>query len=171
MYGVRGPLHSWLQTFLCNRRMRVVLDGEYSEYISVDSGVPKALYLVLSCSYVILMTYRRGSIPGPSICWRLPFYRVINTFQDHIRLQEDLDGLERWATDWGMHFNSKKCCSLSPVAHMPLLDEASNIQIQNQITCTRHYLFYEAKITIKLYSDTISLNRRLAILNIIKYPV
>ena len=27
-YGIRGKLHTWISSFLCNRRMRVVVDGE-----------------------------------------------------------------------------------------------------------------------------------------------
>jgi len=114
MYGVRGPLHSWLRTFLCKRRMRVVLDGEYSEYTSVDSGVPQGTVLgplLFLCHINDLPERVKSQVRLFADDCLL--YRVINTFQDHIRLQEDLDGLERWATDWGMHFNSKKCYILS----------------------------------------------------------
>ena len=36
-------------------------------------------------------------------------YREINSPTDHHILQNDLKELERWATDWGMNFNAKKC--------------------------------------------------------------
>jgi len=36
-------------------------------------------------------------------------YRVINSIQDQIALQEDLKCLELWAECWGMSFNAGKC--------------------------------------------------------------
>ena len=44
-YGIRGKLHTWISSFLCNRRMRVVVDGETSSETSVDSGVPQGTVL------------------------------------------------------------------------------------------------------------------------------
>ena len=40
-------------------------------------------------------------------------YRTINSFEDHLILQNDLLELETWAKNWGMRFNSKKCYILS----------------------------------------------------------
>ena len=38
-YGIRGPLHAWLTTFLTKRKMRVSLEGEFSNEATVKSGV------------------------------------------------------------------------------------------------------------------------------------
>ena len=38
--GVDGNINAWLCDFLTNRKMRVVIDGEESEAVHVDSGVP-----------------------------------------------------------------------------------------------------------------------------------
>ncbi|XP_056021984.1 uncharacterized protein LOC130054910 [Ostrea edulis] len=39
-YGIQGRLHQGIQSFLCNRLMRVVVEGECSKEVTVDSGVP-----------------------------------------------------------------------------------------------------------------------------------
>ena len=39
-YGITGPIHSWLKMFLTQRHMRVVIEGEFSDSVTVDSGVP-----------------------------------------------------------------------------------------------------------------------------------
>ena len=41
-YGVRGKLHAWITSFLCNRQMKgkVFVDGERSSETEVLSGVP-----------------------------------------------------------------------------------------------------------------------------------
>ena len=44
-YGIRGKVLSWIQTFLGNRSQRVVVDGEESDSIPVNSGVPQGSVL------------------------------------------------------------------------------------------------------------------------------
>ena len=40
-YGIRGPLHTWLTVFLTKRKMRVALEGKFSNEATVESGVPQ----------------------------------------------------------------------------------------------------------------------------------
>ena len=44
-YGVDGTINSCLCDFLTNRQMKVVVDGEESEAVNVDSGVPQGTVL------------------------------------------------------------------------------------------------------------------------------
>ena len=39
-------------------------------------------------------------------------YREINTQQDHLALQEDLDNLCKWTDLWQLSFNTTKCYHL-----------------------------------------------------------
>jgi hypothetical protein len=48
-YGIQGELNSWIQNFLSNRKQAVVLEGDKSDYVAVESGVPQ------------------GSVLGPSL--------------------------------------------------------------------------------------------------------
>ena len=43
-YGVTGPIHEWIQTFLTRRKQRVVINGIPSDEADVKSGIPKAVY-------------------------------------------------------------------------------------------------------------------------------
>ena len=43
--GMAGTTLSWLEYFLTRRRMRVVLDGESTREVPVDSGVPQGTVL------------------------------------------------------------------------------------------------------------------------------
>ena len=36
-------------------------------------------------------------------------YRTIESVEDQVALQRDLQALERWGDTWGMSFNAKKC--------------------------------------------------------------
>ena len=44
-YGIQGNLHLWIESFLCNRHMKVVVEGESSSEVTVDSCVPQGTVL------------------------------------------------------------------------------------------------------------------------------
>ena len=44
-YGITGPIHTWLRTFLTQRYMQVVVEGETSSKVPVESGVPQGTVL------------------------------------------------------------------------------------------------------------------------------
>ena len=44
-YEVDGNINAWLCDFLTKRKMRFVIDGEESEAVPVDSGVPQGTEL------------------------------------------------------------------------------------------------------------------------------
>ena len=61
-------------------------------------------------------------------------YRATNSPQDHHKLQQDLDNLQKWAHEWGMKFNAKKCYLLSSrnkSSHFYTIDDHILQQVQN----------------------------------------
>ena len=44
-YGIRGEIVKWIEGFLTHRKQRVVIEGEYSNWINVDSSVPQGTVL------------------------------------------------------------------------------------------------------------------------------
>ncbi|KAL8603391.1 hypothetical protein ACOMHN_004242 [Nucella lapillus] len=109
-YGIRGSLHTWITNFLVHRKMSVVIEGDSSEETTVDSGVPQG-----TCLGPLLFLCHINDLPDTVKSQVRLFaddcllYREINSFQDHLQLQNDLCQLETWASDWGMNFNPKKC--------------------------------------------------------------
>jgi hypothetical protein len=113
-YGIRGPLHTWLTSVLTERNMRVALEGEYSDEATVDSGVPQGTVLrpiLFLCHINDLPNSVKSSVRLFADDCLL--HREINNENDHTALQNDLKNLEKWASDWGMRFNAKKCYILS----------------------------------------------------------
>ena len=113
-FGITGPIHHWLSTFLTNRFMQVVVGGESSSKVTVDSGVPQGTVLG-----PLLVLCHINDLPlSLSSQVRLfaddcLLYRKITSQKDHTILQNDLLELEKWATEWGMRFNAKKCYIMS----------------------------------------------------------
>ena len=113
-FGINGPLLSWLENFLTQRTMQVVLEGTTSQTTSVDSGVPQGTVLgplLFLCHINDLPDNVQSQVRLFADDCLL--YREIKSFQDHVTLQEDLVKLEIWASKWGMRFNASKCYILS----------------------------------------------------------
>ena len=113
-YGVTGSIHEWLKAFLTQRQMRVACEGSYSESVPVQSGVPQGTVLgplLFLCHINDLPDCVKSSVRLFADDCLL--YRVIRSSRDCEILQGDLIALERWANDWGMKFNAKKCYVMS----------------------------------------------------------
>ena len=113
-YGIKGSTLQWLECFLTQRTMRVVIEGIQSEATTVDSGVPQGTVL----GPLLFLCHINNLPECVSSQVRLfaddcLLYREISTFNDHVTLQKDLKNLEDWADLWGMRFNATKCYILS----------------------------------------------------------
>ena len=113
-YGVRGNILQWLTCFLKNRKMNVVVEGEHSDSVPVESGVPQGTVLgplMFLCHINDLPDTVESSVRLFADDCLL--YCPIRSRNDHLILQKDLQELEKWANLWGMQFNAKKCYILS----------------------------------------------------------
>ena len=99
-YGVRGALLRWIESFLCNRHMKVLVEGEASSETTVDSGVPKGTGLGPHL-FLVLINDLPDSVKSSVklFAYDCLLFRIIRTIHDHLTLQEDLIQLEKLATD------------------------------------------------------------------------
>ena len=102
-YGADGIINAWLCDFLTYRKMREVIDGEESEAVPVDSGVPQGTVLgplLFLCHINDLPDAVKPTVRlFADVCL---LYRQVKSTEDHISLQQDLQNLETWAKTWGM---------------------------------------------------------------------
>ena len=109
-YGIKGKVNQWIGNFLSGRSQQVVLSGEKSPYISVESGVPQGSVL----GPALFLYYINDMPEGIKSTVRLfaddtIVYLTIASDKDSTDLQEDLDRLAKWETVWKMLFHPQKC--------------------------------------------------------------
>ena len=99
-----------LDSFLCFRQQRVVVNGVKSDWAPVLSGVPQGTVLgpLLFSLYINDISSDIESeirlFADDCVC-----YREIKDEEDTMKLQRDIDRLGSWARKWGMRFQPVKC--------------------------------------------------------------
>ena len=118
-YGIRGSAHQWIASWLSERFQKVVLDGQASGPVPVLPGVPQGSVLgpVL---FLIFINDLPDNIRSSVRLFADDFvlYRNIKTLSDCQILQDDLNSLGQWETDWQMKFNVAKCHSMRVTRHL-----------------------------------------------------
>ena len=105
--------HNWIKAFLSERIQQVRVDQECSSWTPVKSGIPQGSVLG-----PILFVIFINDMPDvvDSMCQLFAddakLYRSVNSPEDNIKLQDDLDRISEWSTRWQLPFNIGKCKSL-----------------------------------------------------------
>ena len=108
--GIDGKVFSWIEQFLKDRKQRVSVDGQLSEWSTVKSGVPQGSVLgpVLFVIYI-------NDLPSvvDSCCIMFAddtkIYNSVNTRDQTEKLQNDINSLTEWSDKWQLRFNADKC--------------------------------------------------------------
>ena len=111
-HGIRGKVWNWISAWLTGRTQRVVLNGEFSTWIDVLSGVPQGsvlgpLLFLIFINDIDLAVEKINLIKKFADDTKVG--QVISSAEDRDKLQEALRDLHTWADTWGMAFNVKKC--------------------------------------------------------------
>ena len=105
-HGIGDSIIDWIEQWLTDRRQRVVVDGEVSNWKSVLSGVPQGSVL-----FLIYINDLYDNITSNVLKFAADkkLFRKVNTDGDKQHLQNDLDRLVKWSEKWQMLFNFGKC--------------------------------------------------------------
>ena len=134
---------SWIQAFLGNRSQQVVIDGEESDSIPVNSGVTQGSVL----GPILFLAYINDLPGGISSQVRLfaddtALYLTIKSEEDSSALQKDLDTLSVWESKWDMQFNPSKCQVVQVTgskSKKPINSEyILHGQVLETVTCARY---------------------------------
>ena len=110
-YGVKGNTLGWIGSFLSGRSQKVVIEGKSSSSDPVLSGVTQGSVLgpVLFLIYINGLPEYLSNSTVRLFADDTLLYLIIHNSSDCIKLQEDLNNLERWESDWQMSFHPEKC--------------------------------------------------------------
>ena len=104
--GISGNLLNLFQNYLSNRKQRVVQNGSYSDYSSIESGVPlKALFLAL---FLVYINNLERNIKSNVKCFAddtMLFSIVKDSEISANDLNHYLDVIHQWAHQWKLEFN------------------------------------------------------------------
>ena len=108
-YGIRGPLLSWIKNYLSDRTQKVITDGISSNSSTVTSGLQGTVLapLLFLCfvNDIPCLISSKIRLYADDIL----LYSIINSNEDCISLQNDIDKLLNWSRDWQLLFNYEKC--------------------------------------------------------------
>ena len=166
--GITGNLLVWLRGFLSARRQRVVINGEFSSWVPVASGVPQGSVLgpLLFLLYVNDISLVVTNSTVKFFADDVTIYKEIACPADVHLLQLDLSKVVQWAKTWLLRLNPDKCESIvlsnkrsPPVPHYYLDTELISskpvirylgILVDSHLTWNDHCKYVAAKATRSL---------------------
>ena len=111
--GITGKVLNWIEGFLSARKQRVSLNGTYSTWKPVLSGVPQGSVMGPILFLVYINDLQDGIISKLKLfADDAKIFNPVNSIKDSEIIQNDLDKLCEWCEKWKMNFNKKKCHAL-----------------------------------------------------------
>ena len=142
--GISNKLLSLFQSYLFNRNQRVVLNGSYSEYTLIESGVPQGSVLGPLLFLIYINDLQKGVKSNVKFFAddTMLFSIVKNPEETASMMNHDLNIISQWAFQWKMSFNpdpNKQAtellfsCKKKPVFHPEL-----NFNNSPVVRCHKH---------------------------------
>ena len=147
LQGIRGKTHRWIRSFLTQRKQRVMINGDFSEWVNVDSSVPQGT-VTGPLMFLMFINDLPGNISSNVRLFAddCILYRTVSRPSDANILQADLDTLTKWQFDWQMMFNAKKCYVLSVTHSKAPLKFTYNLN-HTQLQATTNHTYLGVSLT------------------------
>ena len=110
-YGIKGKTNAWIKGVLSDRTQCVVIEGEKSDIMKVESGVPQGSVLGSSL-FLFYINAMPDNITSTVMLFADDNFAYLTVSSDNNTLQEDLNKLAKWEEEWMMQFHPNKCVVL-----------------------------------------------------------
>jgi len=135
-YNFNSALLRCIQDFLCNRKQRVVVSENYSDWYRVQSGIPQGSILgpFLCLIYINDLT----SVIQDAECRiylyadNAKIYRNITDVKDVQCLQRVIDKIIKWCDEWLLPLNVDKCKGMTLTSNITK-DTSYNVNVKESI--------------------------------------
>ena len=111
-YEIKGHLLRFIREYLKDRKQCVIIDGNFSSFSPVLSGVPQGSVLGPLLFVLFINDIVNEIDPDTNVLLYaddMKIYRQINSQLDRHTLQSDINSLEQWACTNKMRFHPGKC--------------------------------------------------------------
>ena len=113
-FNILEELILWIKNWLSNRKQRVLVDGEYSDWRDVTSSVVQGSVLrpILFTIHINDIDNCLGTKEGLTSKFAddTKVAKVVRDSKSAGEMQQIIHNLETWCETWGMAFNTQKCC-------------------------------------------------------------
>jgi hypothetical protein len=175
-YGVNKEIIQWIKAFLCKRRQRVKINGYFSVWREVFSGIPQGSIL----GPILFIIFINDLVDVCGISSELFLYADDAKLFKHIRdtvdtnaLQNDLDKFKQWSDRWLLKLNPKKCRVVSYGrrtvidSDYTIMDSNSATKLQRQQDIKDLGVVFDSHLKFDIHINE-KVNRAYSILGIIK---
>ena len=136
-FGIKGKMLNFIKNYLKDRKQRVIIDNNFSDYENVLSGVPQGsilgpLLFVLFINDLVQVLDSKTNILLYADDTKI--WCKISTIDDQQQLQHDIDELYKWSLRNKINFHPNKCKVLHVTLKRNRLDftyKMNNIVLEN----------------------------------------
>ena len=113
-YCIPSKTVDWIESFLTNRKQRVIVNGTPSSWHDVMSGVPQGsvlgpiLFAIYMNTLIEVVKYSHLLLSADDN----KLFKIIQTEQDSSLLQYDIDSMYNWILNSLLLFHPKKCFTM-----------------------------------------------------------
>ena len=170
--GVKGNFFKWFQSYLKNRKQRVVIKGQSSKWYNVNAGVPQGSVL----GPLLFLIYVNDIVDDISSNISLfaddtSLYRTITSSDDIDILNSDLNTISKWGKKWLVNFNARKTLYMlfskrkKPLLDFDLLFE--NVVLEREVSHKHLGICFDSNLTWNSHINNI-IEKTSSRLNIMK---
>jgi len=132
-YNINQRLILWIQDFLCSRKQSIGVNGEFSSWFDVVSGIPQGsilgplLFLVYINDLPELCASQDDSSKLYLYADDAKISKVVSKKTDQLDLQAIMNTVKTWSDEWLLQLNIDQCKTVSYYLKYPPLDTQYHI--------------------------------------------